>query len=62
MIHPMHMHLVLFQVLDRQDFDVIDGNIVPIGVPVPPPAEEAGWKDTVQARPNQIRNTRYTAG
>jgi spore coat protein A len=53
-VHPMHMHLVFFQVLDRQDFDVVDDVIVPTGVPVPPPPEEAGWKDTVQAAPNQI--------
>ncbi len=52
--HPMHMHLVMFQVLDRQDF-VMDGDeVIPIGERVPPPPEEAGWKDTVQARPGQI--------
>jgi cysteine-rich repeat protein len=52
--HPMHMHLVMFQVLDRQAFDDVGGNIVPIGSPVPPPAHEAGWKDTVQVGPNEI--------
>jgi spore coat protein A len=52
--HPMHMHLVMFQVLDRQDFDDVGGVIVPIGSPVPPPAHEAGWKDTVQVGPNEI--------
>ena len=54
MMHPMHMHLVMFQVLDRQDFDDSSGNVVPIGSPVPPPTYEAGWKDTVQVPPGQI--------
>lgn len=53
-VHPMHMHLVLFQVLDRQDFEFVNGEIVPVGEPVPPNPEEAGWKDTVLAFPNQI--------
>ena len=52
--HPMHMHLVMFQVLDRQAFDDVGGLIVPIGSAVPPPAHEAGWKDTVQVGPNEI--------
>jgi cysteine-rich repeat protein len=52
--HPMHMHLVMFQVLDRQAFEEVGGNVVPIGSPVPPPAHEAGWKDTVQVGPNEI--------
>jgi spore coat protein A len=52
--HPMHMHLVMFQVLDRQAFDDVGGLIVPIGSPVSPPAHEAGWKDTVQVGPNEI--------
>jgi hypothetical protein len=53
-MHPMHMHLVLFQVLDRQAFDVQDGAIVPVGPRVPPPPEEAGWKDTVRVGPSEI--------
>lgn len=53
-VHPMHMHLVMFQVLDRQGFDVVNDAIVPVGSPVPPAPEEAGWKDTVMAYPNQI--------
>ncbi|MHC4140484.1 MAG: multicopper oxidase domain-containing protein [Planctomycetota bacterium] len=54
MTHPMHLHLVMFQVLDRQGFDEIGGEVVPIGSPVPPPPQEAGWKDTVQVGPNEI--------
>ena len=53
-VHPMHMHLVSFQVLDRQDFDVLNGVVTPIGPRFPPAANEMGWKDTVQATPNQI--------
>jgi hypothetical protein len=51
-MHPMHMHLVSFQVLDRQDFDPVTNT--PIGPRVPPAPNELGWKDTVQAPPNQI--------
>jgi len=54
MTHPMHMHLVMFQVLDRQAFEILNGQITPIGAPLPPPAQEAGWKDTVQVGPNEI--------
>lgn len=52
--HPMHMHLVLFQVLNRQFFEVQDDEIVPIGDPIPPRAEEDGWKDTVDCPPDMI--------
>lgn len=54
MSHPMHMHLVMFQPVNRQDFEVVGGQIVPIGDPIPPPANEAGWKDTIMCQPNQI--------
>lgn len=52
--HPMHMHLVMFRVLDRQAFEVVDDQVVPVGEPVPPPAQEAGYKDTVRVGPNEI--------
>ena len=51
---PMHMHLVLMQILDRQPFVFTNDMIVPTGPRVPPPANEAGWKDTVRANPNEI--------
>ncbi len=51
MAHPMHMHLVSFQILDRQNFTIVSGQVTPIGSPVPPPAHEAGWKDTVLVEP-----------
>jgi spore coat protein A len=53
--HPMHMHLVMFQVLDRDGFTkAADGTIIPNGSPQSPAAEESGWKDTAMVAPNQI--------
>ncbi len=52
--HPMHIHLVQFQVLDRQNFVVIDGVVTPTGPRTTPGPTEIGWKDTVQAGPSQI--------
>ena len=54
--HPLHMHLVRFQILDRQNFTVgSDGvTIIPTGPRTPPPADEAGWKDTARCPPTQI--------
>jgi spore coat protein A len=50
--HPMHMHLVAFQVLDRQEIDPVTG--LPLGPRLAPAPNELGWKDTVQAPPSQI--------
>jgi len=53
--HPMHMHLVMFQILDRDGFTTgPGGEVIPNGNPQPPPAEESGWKDTAMVAPNQI--------
>jgi FtsP/CotA-like multicopper oxidase with cupredoxin domain len=52
--HPMHLHLVLMQILDRQPFIFTNNMVVPTGPRVPPSANEAGWKDTVRASPNEI--------
>jgi spore coat protein A len=56
--HPIHLHGVRFQVLDRRPFEpeyyYRDGTIKYIGMAVPPAANEAGWKDTVQAHPGMI--------
>jgi spore coat protein A len=54
MTHPMHVHLVMFQVLDRQPFTVVDDVVVPQGVPTPPAPHESGWKDTVPVYPGEI--------
>jgi spore coat protein A len=56
--HPIHLHLVRFQILDRRSFEpeayYKGGKIQYIGAPVPPAANEAGWKDTVQAHPGMV--------
>jgi spore coat protein A len=56
--HPIHLHLVRFQILDRQKFDVDEytrtGAMVLLGNPVPPEPGEAGWKDTVRAEPASV--------
>ena len=52
-VHPIHLHLVRFQILDRRPFDKFiynkDGQIRYTGPAVPPHPNEAGWKDTVRA-------------
>lgn len=69
-VHPMHLHLVHFQVIERQDFDPLSfvppvaataatpfvppsWTLVP-GTVVPPPAQEAGFEDTIQMFPNTV--------
>jgi FtsP/CotA-like multicopper oxidase with cupredoxin domain len=50
--HPIHIHEVLFQVVNRQRLDRATG--VPVSTPVPPPAAENGFKDTVIAYPGEV--------
>lgn len=56
--HPIHLHAVHFQVLDRQAFDVRlqqrTSKIALIRTPMDAPAEERGWKDTVLCPPGQV--------
>jgi spore coat protein A len=53
--HPMHMHLVMFQILDRQEFTKGEGGaIIPVGDPGPPGDFEAGWKDTAMVNPGEM--------
>jgi spore coat protein A len=53
--HPIHLHLVHFQILDRQKFtETSTGEIIPIGSVMPPDPNEKGWKDTVRANPGEI--------
>ncbi|HEY6748942.1 MAG TPA: multicopper oxidase domain-containing protein, partial [Mycobacteriales bacterium] len=61
--HPMHIHEVAFQVVNRQGLALDqDGEVVrPIrlgGDPTPPEAWEDGWKDTVVAYPGQVTRLR----
>jgi spore coat protein A len=56
--HPIHLHLVRFQVLDRQNFYVMNylrkRELKFTGPPVPPDPNEMGWKDTVRAEPGMV--------
>jgi spore coat protein A len=56
--HPIHLHLVRFQILDRRTFDVstywATGQMKFFGPPIPPEPGEAGWKDTVRADPGMV--------
>jgi spore coat protein A len=52
--HPMHLHHSPFQVLDRQNFQIVDGQVTPTGPRFGPAPHELGWKDTVRADPGQI--------
>ncbi len=54
--HPIHLHLVRFQILDRRplnidDYLYNDKKVVYLAGPTPPEASEAGWKDTVRVPP-----------
>lgn len=56
--HPIHLHLVRFQILDRRRFHAYGyqyHNVLRyLGGPTPPEPGEAGWKDTVRADPGMI--------
>jgi spore coat protein A, manganese oxidase len=56
--HPMHVHLVQFQILERQGFDTgtfaLSGHLQLAGNPRPPAANEAGWKDTAVVKPGEV--------
>ena len=54
MMHPMHMHLVMFQVVNRQTYTYDGSTVTPTGEHIPPDPTEAGWKDTVRAEPGLI--------
>jgi spore coat protein A len=72
--HPMHTHLVTFQVIGRTPFDVdayeeahegphgVPGGIDPtpfaIGPMLPPDPDERGFKDTVKANPGYFTTIR----
>jgi spore coat protein A, manganese oxidase len=56
--HPIHLHLVRFQILDRRPFDQFQyqsrGTLHFFGPAQPPAPEEMGWKDTVRADPAMV--------
>lgn len=57
-VHPIHLHLVRFQLLNRRAFDVDDwlnyGKFEYLGEPAPPEPGETGWKDTIAAHPETV--------
>jgi spore coat protein A len=56
--HPMHLHLVRFQILDRRTFDVfanLTHKEMKFTSPVlPPEPNELGWKDVVQCPAGEV--------
>jgi spore coat protein A, manganese oxidase len=56
--HPIHLHLVRFQILDRRTFETFGflahRQLRFTGAPVLPDPTEAGWKDTVRAEPGMV--------
>jgi spore coat protein A len=62
--HPIHLHLVNFQVVSRQKFNTgkyIPGNpssLQVIGMPRTPDAGDQGWKDTEIMYPGEVTSIR----
>jgi spore coat protein A len=56
--HPIHLHLVRFQVLDRRPFDMqvyqLTRKVVWTGPAMLPDENEMGWKDTVRVMPTLV--------
>ena len=57
-VHPMHLHLVRFQVLDRRTFDTFsymtDKRLKFLAEAILPESHESGWKDVIQCPPGMI--------
>ena len=60
--HPMHIHEIVFEVVNRQDIFVNENTqevqVIPGSVPTPPESWETGFKDTVTAYPGQVTRVR----
>ena len=60
--HPIHIHEVVFEVVNRQVIDVDEDahqvQVVPTSMPTPPEPWETGFKDTVIAYPGQVTRVR----
>jgi spore coat protein A, manganese oxidase len=55
--HPMHLHLVQFQILHRQGFNIPamqSGKLELVGKLRMPADNEAGWKDTAVVNPGDV--------
>jgi spore coat protein A, manganese oxidase len=57
-VHPIHLHMVRFQILDRRRFDAFDymtaGKLRYTSPPMPPDPNELGWKDTVRVNSRTV--------
>jgi FtsP/CotA-like multicopper oxidase with cupredoxin domain len=60
--HPIHIHEIVFEVVNRQDIFVDEGaqkvQVAPGSAPTPPEPWESGFKDTVVAYPGQVTRVR----
>ena len=60
--HPMHLHELVFEVVNRQDIFVDEDNetveVVPGSMPTLPEPWETGFKDTVISYPGQVTRIR----
>ena len=62
--HPIHIHEVVFEVVNRENLVLGDANgdpvepFIPDGVVTPPEPNETGFKDTVLAYPGQVTRVR----
>ena len=56
--HPIHLHMVRFQLLDLRRFDIFGfqetGELHFTGRPIPVDPVEAGWKDTVRCEKGHV--------
>jgi spore coat protein A len=50
-VHPMHIHLATAQLLNRQTFTAVNTFS---SAPVPPDANELGWKETIPMYPGTV--------
>jgi spore coat protein A, manganese oxidase len=57
-VHPIHLHMVRFQILDRRRFDgfqyMTAGTLRYTGPVMAPDANEMGWKDTVRVNAKTV--------
>ena len=57
-VHPIHLHMVKFQILDRRRFDgfqyMTAGTLRYTGPAMAPEANELGWKDTVRVNAKTV--------
>jgi spore coat protein A len=51
--HPIHFHLVNVQIIQRQPFIGVPGDLRFTGAATPPDPNELGWKETVRMNPGE---------